>query len=278
MEHLNGQKVLLGLSAGINSMAVLCHLKEQGIKPSELHLFYAHFQEHSPDSFRFVSAGVRFARNNFDNVFFRMERHSIIRWFEQQKMIPHPAISPCSRILKIERINNYAFDNGIAIDLVGYVKHELKRRAEGQAKNKEIGLFSLDKQYPIGDFTDEWCFEIVDRNIGWHPAIYDLMYDDSDFMSWVNLNFRFWPPAIAADVKRRIGNHERVFKHNNCLPCKNMYPHEIIAISFFYEGYYKDAMLLSERLKKHWGRNKDEFYLTFGRELGQESTCSACTW
>lgn len=57
-----------------------------------------------------------------------------------------------------------------------------------------------------------------------------------------------------------------------------MYPHEIIAIEFFYEGYYKDAMLLSDRLKKHWGRNKDEFYSTFGRELGQESTCGVCAW
>ena len=48
MEHLNGQKILVGLSGGINSAAVLCHLKESGIMPSELHLFYVHFKEHSP--------------------------------------------------------------------------------------------------------------------------------------------------------------------------------------------------------------------------------------
>lgn len=278
MKHLENEDVLIGLSAGINSMAVLCHLKESGIKPKSVHLFYAHFVEHSPDSARFVIDGIRFARKHFNNVHVRIERNSIIRWFEKNKMIPHPAISPCSRILKIERINKYAFEHGIKIDLVGYVKHELKRRAEGQQKNKEIGLFSLDKQYPIGEFTDEWCFEIVDRNIGWHPQIYDLKWNDPDFMFWVNQNFRFWPPVIAKDMLKRIGQDKRVFGHNNCLPCKNMYPHEIIAIEYFYPEYYKDAMLLSDRLKKHWGRNKDKFYSTFGRELGQESTCGSCVW
>jgi 3'-phosphoadenosine 5'-phosphosulfate sulfotransferase (PAPS reductase)/FAD synthetase len=278
MTHLEGQDILIGLSGGINSMAVLCRLKESGVKPKSIHLFYAHFSEHSPDTARFVIAGVRFARQHFENVFVRIERNSILSWFEKNKMIPHPAISPCSRILKIERINKYAFDHDLKIDLVGYVKHELKRRAAGQAKNKEVGLFSLDKQYPIGDFTDEWCFEIVDRNIGWHPAIYDLMWDNPDFVSWIGLNFRFWPPAIAMDVKRRAGRHERVFKHNNCLPCKNMYPHEMIAIEFFFVFYYKNAMLLSDKLKKHWGRDKDQFYSTFGRELGQESTCGSCVW
>lgn len=273
---MEGQKVLIGLSGGINSMAVLCHLKESGIKPSELHLFYAHFIEHSPDTFRFVADGIRYARKNFDNVFVRIEKNSIINWFEKNKMIPHPAISPCSRLLKIERINKYAFDNGITIDLVGYVKHELKRRAANQNKNKETGLFSLDKMYPIGEMTDDWCFDIVDKHIGWHPRIYNLMWNDPDFVSWVNSNYQFWPPEIAKDVLKRIGKSERIFKHNNCLPCKNMYPHEMIAIEYFYGDYYKNAMALSDRLKKHWGRDKDQFYSTFGRDLGQESTCEVC--
>lgn len=278
MIELNGQKILVGLSAGINSMAVLCHLKEQGIKPSELHLFYAHFEEHSPDSFQFIKDGVRFARKHFDNVFFKMERHSVLRFFEGQKMIPHPTSSPCSRMLKIERINAYAFDNGIGIDLVGYVKHELKKRADAQQKNKDNGLFSLDKQYPIGAFTDDWCFEIVDRNIGYHPAIYDLKWNDAGFITWVHDNKHKWSEDIRDAVLSRIGKDKRVFKHNNCLPCKNMYPHELIAIEYFYYSYYKNAMNLSAKLKLYWGRDKDEFYSTFGRELGQESTCSTCVW
>lgn len=71
MIHLQNKKVLIGISAGINSAAILCHLKESGIIPSELHLFYAHFIEHSPDSFQFVADLVRFARKHFPNVFFR---------------------------------------------------------------------------------------------------------------------------------------------------------------------------------------------------------------
>jgi tRNA(Ile)-lysidine synthase TilS/MesJ len=65
MNHLNDEKVLIGLSAGINSMAILCYMKEQGIQPKELHLFYAHFREHSPDSARFVIDGIRFAKKHF---------------------------------------------------------------------------------------------------------------------------------------------------------------------------------------------------------------------
>jgi tRNA(Ile)-lysidine synthase TilS/MesJ len=44
----SNQKVLIGLSGGINSMAVLCCLAlyPDELKPKELHLFYAHFDEH----------------------------------------------------------------------------------------------------------------------------------------------------------------------------------------------------------------------------------------
>jgi hypothetical protein len=278
MNNLNNIKVLLGLSAGINSMAILCHLKEQGIQPSELHLFYAHFNEHSPDSFKFVKDGIRFARKHFNNVFVRIERHSILRWFEENKMIPHPANSPCSRLLKIERINKYGFENGIGVDLVGYVKHELKRRVDGQNGKKENTLFSLDKQYPIGAFTDEWCFEIVKRNIGWYPRLYGFKWNDPGFMQWVKENAHKWPEEVRESVLRRIGKDKRVFNHNNCLPCKNMYPHELIAIEYFYPEYYKKAMELSAKLMLYWGRDKDQFYSTFGRDLGQESTCGACVW
>jgi len=278
MKHLNGQKILLGLSGGINSAAVLCHLKESGIKPAELHLFHSGFTEHSPDTYRFVFDCVRFARKHFDNVHFRLERNSVLKFFEQQNMIPHPMSSPCSRILKIQRMTQYAFENGLTIDLVGYVKHELKRRSDNQQRKISNDLFSLDKQYPIGAFDDEWCFEIVERNIGWFPKLYTHKWNDPDFMAWVRANKDLWPPEIAQYILKRLGKDARIFKHNNCLPCKNMYPWEIVVIEFFYPEYFRDAMLLSDRLKKYFGRDKDLFYATFGRELGQESTCGNCAW
>lgn len=244
---MDGEKVLIGLSGGINSMAVLCWLKESGIRPSELHLYYAHFQEHSPDTFPFVKAGIRFARENFDNVIVTVVRHSVIRFFEDQKMIPHPIASPCSRMLKIEPILEYAKSNGIKYDLVGYVKHELKRRTSRQ---RAVADGELEKVYPIGDFSDEWCFEIVDRHIGWHPKIYDI----------VGLNGK------------------RAFKHNNCLPCKNMTTDDMMLVRQHYPRYHEQAMSLSDRLGKYWGRDKDEFYTEFGRDLGQESTCGSCVW
>ena len=245
-----GQKVMVGLSGGINSMAVLCWLKESEIKPSELHLFYAHFKEHSPDTFRFVADGIRFARKHFDNVKVQITRNSIIEYFEKQNLIPHPMNSPCSKWLKIIPMQEYCFRNGIQYDLVGYVKHELKRRGERQQNKVVKGLFDAEKAYPIGEFTDEWCFEIVGRNIGWHPKIYDIKDE----------------------------NGKRIFKHNNCLPCKNMNLKDFEAVKKHYPEYHNEAMKLSAKLQKYWGRSEDDFYFTFGRELGQKGTCGNCRW
>lgn len=255
-------KYMIGLSGGINSMAVLCWLAEQPNKPDEIHLYYAHFKEHSPDTFQFVADGIRFARRHFKTVHVKITRNSIMDYFEKCLMIPHPALSNCTRELKIEPMESYAFDKGITIDLIGYVKHELKRRAGNQQQSVEQGsLFPLSKIYPIGEFTDEWCFEIVDRLIGWHPALYDILFTQEDCEQGLC-------------NKKEIGT--RVFKHNNCLPCKNMYPHQIAAVKKYYFAYYMEAIKLSAKLGKFWGRNADEFYTTFGRDLGQEITCKGC--
>lgn len=247
---MHGEKVLIGLSGGINSMAVLCWLHESGIVPSELHLYYAHFQEHSPDTYPFVRDGIRFARKHFPNVHVKITRNSALRFFREAKMIPHPIQSPCSRLLKIEPVLKYCEEHGIYTDLVGYVRHELKRRTARQKGSLARKPGELEKLYPIGEFTDEWCFDICDKYIGWHPAIYDI----------------------------RDEKGKRVFKHNNCLPCKNMDVSDMEHVKTHYPTYHYDAMALSEYLGKYWGRDKDDFYSTFGRDLGQESTCGACVW
>ncbi len=246
---VNG-KALIGLSGGINSMAVVCWLAEQKVKPKEIHLYYAHFVEHSDDTLQFVLDGVEFAKKHFEKVVYVQTDNSILEFFREIKAILHPSRSLCSYRLKIEPINRYAEINEIEVDLVGYVKHELKRRGNKQQKNlPQYNLFhNLEKLYPIGEFTDEWCFDIVDKYIGWHPAIYD--------------------------IKDENGN--RVFKHNNCLPCKNMYPHEMEAVKKYYPEKHFKAMELSAKLTRHWGRSKADFYTQFGRDLGQDSTCEAC--
>lgn len=159
---IDGEKVLIGLSGGINSMAVLCWLVESRQQPKELHLYYAHFIEHSPDTFQFVADGIRYARQHFKNVKAKITRNSVIDFFNRQKMIPHPAISPCSKQLKIDPIEKYCFDNQISVDLIGYVKAELKRRANKQYK-PQLKMFEASKHYPIGVQDDEWCFEIVKK-------------------------------------------------------------------------------------------------------------------
>lgn len=247
LEDYEGQDILIGLSAGINSAAVLCWLVESGIKPKTVHLYYAHFYEHSPDSFQFVADLIRYARKHF-NVKVKITKNSILGFFKKHKMILHPMNPACSDWLKIRGINKYAFENDIKIDLVGYVKHELKRRSKGQISAQRKDIFSLVKKYPIGEFTDEWCFDIVKKHIGWYPQIYGIINDKG----------------------------ERVFKHNNCLPCKNMYPKDIENVRQYYPEYYQRAIKLSSELGKYWGRNEVDFYTKFGRDLGQENTCQNC--
>lgn len=251
---MNGKRILIGLSGGINSAAVLVWLIQQGIVPSELHLYYAHFKQHSPDTARFVTDQIRYARNFYHEsgcaVKVKITRHDVLEFFKQQKIIPHPIISPCSIKLKGEPKDAYAFNNQIDINLIGYIKNELKRRAS-RAHKPQGALFEAKIEYPIGQFDDEWCFQIVKEAIGWYPAIYDIR--DSE------------------------GN--RLFKHNNCLPCKNMTNEDLELVSIHFPWYWQEAMRLSAELSRHWGRDSAEFYSRFGRpELGQESTCENCKW
>lgn len=247
---IHGKRVMIGLSGGINSMAVLCWLATTTAQPSELHLYYAHFKEHSPDTWAFVRSGIEFARSYFPRVVVRVTRTSVLEYFRHQRMIPHPTNGTCSKYLKILPMQAYSAQHGIEVDLIGYVRHELKRRSAGQSKRLKPDLFSARKLYPIGEFSDEWCLNIVDEMIGWHPRIYD--HQDSQ--------------------------GGRLFKHNNCLPCKNMYPKDIEAVQLHYSENYRNALQLSAELKRYWGRDEAEFYATFGRDLAQESTCTHCTW
>ena len=119
-----------------------------------------------------------------------------------------------------------------------------KRMAGNKGKNDMF----LSTEFPISEFTDEWCFEIVDKHIGWHPAIYDIL-----------------------DEKGK-----RVFKHNNCLPCKNMQLSQMKAVEKYYPDYMAKAVALSERLKAYWGRNADDYYTTFGKQDYEAPQCEVC--
>ena len=102
---------------------------------------------------------------------------------------------------------------------------------------------------------------MVKKYIGWWPALYDLIWSEEDYLEGL---------CEKSDIGKRI------FKHNNCLPCKNMYPKQIKAIKKYFPPYYLKAIKLSADLGSFWGRNEAEFYTKFGRDLGQDSTCEAC--
>jgi 3'-phosphoadenosine 5'-phosphosulfate sulfotransferase (PAPS reductase)/FAD synthetase len=225
---LSEMKVLIGLSGGVNSMAVLCYLatvwpKER--RPRELHLFYAHFAEHSPDTFKFVLDGIFYAENHYEDVHVSIRFNSVLRFFRNQKMIPHPTVSPCTRKLKIEPIEKYIEENDIDLDLIGYVTEEKKRIS------RQIKKGASKKFYPISSMQNEECFDLVDREIGWHPAIYDLR----------KTNFR--------------GRQVRAFAHNNCLPCKNSSTEDLEQIRLHFPNYFAQAETLELELGQYWGRD-----------------------
>lgn len=221
---------MIGLSGGINSMAVLCWVGElpEAQRPDELHLFYADFKEHSPDSLQFVLDGWSWANSRFKTVHYNQSNNSVMDFFEENDFIPHPTNAKCSVTLKIEPMLKYAYKNDIQIDLIGYVAKEVSR-AKRALKAGQNDMF-FKKQFPILGKNDDWCFEIVDRCIGWHPKIYDIK-----------------------DEKGK-----RVFTHNNCLPCKNMTPKQIQAVATHYPAYYARALEVETNTGSYFGRSKSD--------------------
>ena len=276
MSGYTGKKVMIGLSAGINSAAVLAWLIQSGQVPSELHLFYAHLEEHSPDSFSFVKSCIRVAKKHFPDVRVKVERHSVLRYFNQEKMIPHPTLSPCTEKLKIIPMILYCDKHAIEVDLVGYVRKE-KRRINRMNKKNATTLF-LSKEFPISLFDDEWCFNTVKDVIGWYPKIYDHKWNDPGFMEYVGGRLASLDEDTRRKVLKKLGTNARVFDHNNCLPCKNMYIDDMLGIEYFYPEYMKKANDLSEALKSHWGRDADDYYMTFGKQDYESPKCEICSF
>ena len=273
------EKVCLGLSAGINSMTVLCWLANYEYKPKDIYIFYAHFKEHSPKSLEFVLAGVEYAKKHFDNVIFECTQNSILEYFEQEKMIPHPTYAPCTRALKIEPVHKFISYHNCTIDLVGYIRSEKRRIVNMESKG--VNDLFLSKHFPISDLSDEDCFEIVKKEIGWYPEIYDLKWNDVGFMEFVKANLTRFTEDIQRKLVKKLGTEKPVFKHNNCLPCKNMQIDDLLCVEYFYPEFYKQAMELSQKLQKHWGRDKDSFVdafmTTFGREDWEvQNGCKVC--
>ena len=238
-QDFSNQTVMIGLSGGINSMAILCFLAcfyPKEYLPEVLHLFYAHFEEHSDDTYGFVKAGFKYAEDNFSEVITATSWNSVNTFFGQQKMIPHPTNSMCSTQLKREPMHKYLVDNSIDLDLVGYVRNEKFRvdRQQGY-DNKE----SKSKTYPITTMTDDDCISICEKEIGWIPDIYKIRE-----------------------------NGKRVFKHNNCLPCKNMHDYEMKKVKQYFPDKYKRALQTAKDLGQHWGR---------GAEI-DELICPTCDW
>ena len=270
LPNYEGKRVMIGLSGGINSAAVLAYLARfVQYNPETLYLFHTNIIEHSPDTLDFVLANVEYARQHFPNVVYEQKDVSIIRFFDENNMIAHPSVSPCTRLLKIEPMVEFMARHEIDVDLVGYVRSEygrIKRQALRGAKRKA---------YPIAHINNEDCFSLVEKEIGWFPAIYRLMWNDSRIRPYLHQYGHELAPqqrGVVENYARRgfgFDGSRRVFKHNNCLPCKNMHQWEIWLLRLFYPEHHREAMGLAEKLGSYWGRSAEE-----PTEI--DTTCTMC--
>lgn len=308
---LRNKKVFIGTSGGVNSAAVIIDTINRikcGDVPKELHLMYVHINQHSDDTLPFVQALIAYSKHHFPKAVYWQNHVDVLKYFEEAKMIPHPTASPCTRKLKTEPMAYYKQENQIDIDLVGYVNNESSRlkgmisaitgekeeriKIEQYLKNGlQNGMFETI-HFPIFNLTTEECFSKVKEAIGWYPSIYDLMWTDKRLLPFLK-SMKGVMPEDARQIALKYAQRgygwlksERIFNHNNCLPCKNMQTWQYWLIKLFYPEHFKAAMQLCEKLNLYYGRNKKEFneammlYTSFGRhdyEVNfQEQSCGAC--
>lgn len=307
---IKGKRVLIGTSAGINSAAVIVdtvELIKKGEIPSELHLYYIHINQHSPDSEPFVNALVAYAQHFFPSTKYRKSHHDVLNFFEEQKMIPHPTSNVCSRMIKTENIDKYKSEHNIEVDLIGYVRQEKQRIKGLVAKVKGVVKKDVDAdyfienglqngmfesiQFPTAKMSDDECFDLVKKHIGWYPAIYDILWMDERILPFAESLKGIMPEEqrllIVKYATQGFGysGSKRVFNHNNCLPCKNMQTWQFWLVKLFYPEFFDKAVATSKKIASYYGRSESDYeavkiYTSFGREdyeVGfEEQSCGTC--
>lgn len=270
----HNKRIMISLSGGINSAAVACYAGEYLREEigEEIWAFYVHFEEHSPGTQDFVDDIVSYLKTKFKKVHFKQITQSVLKYFKESKMIPHPSLSPCTAVLKRFPIQEFKVKNKIDYDLIGYIRTEKKR-----IQNQKRRGGHLDKMYPISHLDDEDCFSLVKRIIGWYPDIYKIKWTDERILPFLKCH-RVYMGEKAFNIAKKYAirgyNHAksiRVFAHNNCLPCKNVQTWEYYMVKLFFPEFFKKAMQTANSLEQHWGREADKL-----TEAGQNASCGFC--
>lgn len=209
-------RILIPLSGGVTSAALLSFLGEfhpLARKPRELHLYHTQFQEHSPDTLHFVADCVRYAERVFHSVKVKIIKQSVNAFFIAQRLIPDPTTSPCTVQLRTLPQEQYCRDEAIDWVIEGFV------RSSQQPHPQYISYGGRQIPYPLLGLTDDESFNLVEQVIGWYPAIYDI-----------------------------FEGGRRVFKFNNCLPCKNMNRAEVENVWKYFPQYAQEAEVAAAQI------------------------------
>lgn len=119
----------------------------------------------------------------------------------------------------------YFEQHELDIELIGYVDTDTIRR--GKKSRFERLSEQPQKRFPILSWSKQDCLDYVRDTIGWYPAIYNIK-----------------------DEKGK-----EVFSHNNCLPCKNMTPKQLVSVAKHYPEYAREAQKTVNAIPgAYWGR------------------------
>lgn len=237
-------------------------------------MYYAHFDEHSSDTIDFVDAIFKYCKKSFEfPVFTKKADNSILGFYRKIGSIVPPMSAACTKILKIFPIAKYMESHEIDYDLIGYVRGE-----ENRVK-RQIKRGAIKKLHPITHITDKDCFDLVRSEIGWYPSIYDITWRDKRIIEAIESGALDWLADNQMKILKKYSSRGygytkrniRVFKHNNCLPCKNMHAWELATVQIFFPKYFNDAMKTAEELDKYFGR-LGEF------SDGMPSSCTYCSF
>ncbi|MFH0906789.1 MAG: tRNA 2-thiouridine(34) synthase MnmA [bacterium] len=191
MEKKKSQKVIVGLSGGVDSSVSLMLLKEQGFEPIGVSLKYAVWQskknllkenvccsKNSFDIARKICKKLKIPYYIIDN---RLDfKEKVMGYFLsvlKDKKTPNPCLV-CNRLVKFNKLFDFAKKKGIKYVATGHYARtrENKRtgdcellRAKDKKKDQSYFLCLLKQKqlrniiFPLGDYTKEQVYEIAKK-------------------------------------------------------------------------------------------------------------------
>ncbi len=228
------QKIVVGLSGGLDSSVAMLLLKNQGFEPVGVSLKYDVWQDEanqlkenvccSKESFEIArhvceELGVEYHIIDATKDF----KKEVVDYFKSElkaKRTPNPCVV-CNRVLKFKKLLDFADKNGIEFVATGhYARIDDGKLKKGKDENKDqtYTLSFLDKKwlkrivFPLGDYTKEQALKIA-KKAGFDFYAYrkqsqDFCYvSDKSMKAFLEKEIGIQPGPIKNEQGETVGQH-----------------------------------------------------------------------